>query len=152
MQWSTSPDFKARVGCASLTALLLPVWFLAIFLAVERDWGLSAVAAAGLLLILAVAGSALGARRLWRAPLAVRLAEDGTLVLVSRRGRSRTVGRPQAVEVAALAGLASVRVTLEPPAASVRLPGDLEDLDGFLAQMQSLVPGLAVTDRRETRL
>ena len=147
-QWTTSPDFKARVGCASLTALLLPLWFLAIFLGVKADKGLAAVGVAAFLVVLAFAGSAIGVRRLWRAPVAVSLGSDGSLVLLSRRGRGRTVGRPRSIEVGALAGLASVRVSVDPSGEEVRLPGDLEDLDGFLAQLRSLLPHIAVTDRR----
>lgn len=148
-EWATSADFRARVGCASITAVLLPIWFLAIFLAMKKEWGLSAIAVSGVLVILAFAGAALGGRRLWRAPIAIQVSDEGVLGLVSRRGALRHVGRPRAVDIAALPGLRSVRVTLDSPSAEIRLPGDLEDLDGFLRQLRAVVPSLDVTDRRQ---
>ena len=148
-QWVTSPDFRARVGCASITAILLPVWFLAIFLAMSKEWGVSAIATSALLVVLAFVGASIGGRRLWRAPVAVQLSPEGQLGLVSRRGSLHQVGRPRLVHVAALPGLRSVRVTVEPSGSEVRLPGDLEDLDGFLAELRFTVPGVEVLDQRE---
>ncbi|MPY92040.1 MAG: hypothetical protein GEV08_02950 [Acidimicrobiia bacterium] len=146
-EWRVSDDFEHRLGCGLIAAVGVPAWFGLMALALGREASGLAVVVAFVLFAVAATVGLPALRRLRRMPTCVVL-EDGWLQL-SGRGPSLAlpVSAIQSVEVGANAGLESVRLYTE-QGRTVRLPGDLEDLDGLIAALRAANPSLALTDHR----
>jgi hypothetical protein len=146
-EWHVDEDFRHRVGCGLTTAVLLPAWFGIMALGLGREVsGLAVVVAMALFFASLLIGVS-AFRRLRRLPSVVAL-EDGWLQI---RGRHIDLALPAealtGVEIGAAAGLESVRLHTR-QGRTLRLPGDLEDLEGFLAALLVENPALLVTDHR----
>ena len=146
-EWHVDEDFRQRVGCGLTTAVLLPAWFAVMALGLGREASSLAVVVAFALFALSLVIGISAFRRLRRLPSVVAL-EDGWLQI---HGRHVDLAVPTealtAVEIGASAGLESVRLHTR-QGRTLHLPGDLEDLEGFLFALQSENPALTVTDHR----
>ena len=146
-EWRVSEEFEHRLGCGLLTAVGVPAWFGVMALALGRDATGLAVVVAFVLFAISAAVGLPALRRLRRMPTCIAL-EDGWVHL---SGRGPALALPvsalASIEVGANVGLESVRLHTT-RGRTVRLPGDLEDLDGLIAALRSAKPDLAVTDHR----
>jgi hypothetical protein len=133
-----------------VTAVGVPAWFGLMALALGREASALAVVVAFVLFAVSAVVGLPALRRLRRMPTSVVL-EDGWVQL---RGRGPSLALPvdvlAAVEVGANAGLESVRLHTH-QGRTVRLPGDLEDLDGLIAALRAANPTIVVTDHRGGR-
>jgi hypothetical protein len=138
------------LGCGLITAVGLPAWFAVMALALGRETtGLAVVVAVVLLSISAVIGVS-AFRRLRMLPTTVVLDVDGWLRVTGRRvALALPAEAITEIEVGASPGLESVHLHTR-QGRTVRLPGDLDDLDGFLQALQEANPGVLLTDHRPT--
>ena len=146
-EWHVDEDFRHRVGCGLATAVVLPAWFAVMALGLGREANSLAVVVATALFALSLVIGISAFRRLRRLPSVVAL-EDGWLQI---RGRHIDLAVPAealtSVEIGASAGLESVRLHTR-QGRTLRLPGDLEGLEGFLVALQAENPALTITDHR----
>jgi len=141
-EWAISDELAQRLGCGVAASVILPVWFLLVLFVVDDPIALT-VSASVLVLTVVVAGLAL--RRARRVPRAVRL-EDGVLTTEARSGRStRPVAELARVDLGTSLGVWPLRLTFT-DGSVVRLPRDLDDLDGFLDALRASRPGIPVVD------
>jgi uncharacterized membrane protein YgcG len=138
------------LGCGLITAVGLPAWFAVMALALGRETiGLAVVVAVVLLSISAVIGIS-AFRRLRMLPTTVVLDVDGWLRVTGRRvALALPAEAITEIEVGASPGLESVHLHTR-QGRTVRLPGDLDDLDGFLQALQEANPAVLLTDHRRT--
>jgi hypothetical protein len=143
-------EFRHRLGCGLITAVGLPAWFAVMALALGRETiGLAVVVAVVLLAISAVIGIS-AFRRLRMLPTTVVLDVDGWLRVTGRRvALALPAEAITEIEVGASPGLESVHLHTR-QGRTVRLPGDLDDLDGFLQALQEANPAVLLTDHRPT--
>ena len=150
-EWHVDEEFRHRVGCGLMTAVLLPAWFGLIALGLGREASSLAVVVAMLLFACSLLIGVAAFRRLRRLPSVVAL-EDGWLQI---RGRHVDLALPtealRSVEIGASAGLESVRLSTH-QGRTLRLPGDLEDLEGFVDALCQENPAMTVTDHRSAEL
>ena len=146
-EWHVDEEFRHRVGCGLATAVLLPAWFALIALGLGREASSLAVVVATALFACSLAIGIAAFRRIRRLPSVVAL-EDGWLHI---RGRHVALALPTealaGIEIGASAGLESVRLSTR-QGRTLRLPGDLEDLGGFVDALCRENPSIAVTDHR----
>jgi hypothetical protein len=147
-EWRVTEEFRHRLGCGLGAAVALPAWFAVMALALGREvTGLAVVVATALFAVSAVLGVS-AVRRLRVLPSVVALDGDGWLRI---SGRHVSLALPAEavveVEVGAAVGLESVRLHTR-QGRVVRLPGDLDDLDGFLGALRKASPALVVVDHR----
>ena len=126
---------------------LLPAWFALIALGLGREASSLAVVVATALFACSLAIGVAAFRRIRRLPSVVAL-EDGWLHI---RGRHVALALPTealaGIEIGASAGLESVRLSTR-QGRTLRLPGDLDDLGGFVDALCRENPSIAVTDHR----
>lgn len=145
-EWQVTDEFSQRLGCGAVTALVLPLWFVVMWLALRANvLALWLTTALGLV---AVVGGAVGFARIRALPRRIELDVDaGELRFIARRGTStRPAAALTAVHIGSSVGIAPVRLTFAgaPP---VRVPRELDDFDGFVAALRGVAASLAVTDR-----
>lgn len=146
-EWHVDEEFRHRVGCGLTAAVLLPIWFGLMVLGLGREASDLAVVVASLLFVSSLLIGVTAFRRIRRLPSVVSL-DDGWLHI---RGRRVDLALPTAelrsVEIGAAAGLESVRLSTR-QGRTLRLPGDLTDLEGFIDALRRENPALVVTDHR----
>jgi hypothetical protein len=147
LEWHVDEDFRHRVGCGLTTAVLLPIWFGLMALGLGREASSLAVVVATALFASSLAIGIAAFRRIRRLPSVVAL-DDGWLHI---RGRHVDLALPtealSGVEIGASAGLESVRLSTR-QGRTLRLPGDLGDLEGFIDALRRENPAMVVTDHR----
>jgi hypothetical protein len=108
------------------------------------------VVVAAVLFVVSVVLGVSAVRRLRALPSVVALDGDGWLRISGPHvSLALPVDAVKEVEVGAAIGLESVRLHTH-QGRTVRLPGDLGDVDGFLAALQRASPTLAIRDHRST--
>ena len=144
-EWSIREEFAQRLGCGVIAAVLLPLWFAVLFLAVESTL---AIAASGVLLVLTVLLAALALRRARRIPRLVRIEDCGkTLCTVSRSGVvSRPLAELRRVDIGTSLGVWPMVLSFA-DGSRVRLPKELDDLPDFLDALRRRCPKVVVNDR-----
>lgn len=146
-EWHVTPEFRQRLGCGLITAVGLPIWFGVMALALGRDVSVLAFGVAILLFCIAAAVGIPAFRRIRRLPTAISL-DDGWVQLSGRNGgMALPVDAITSIEIASGSGLESVRLHTR-QGRVVRLPGDLDDLDGLVAALRAANPRMSVTDHR----
>jgi hypothetical protein len=141
-EWVISDEFGQRLGCGVSASVILPVWFLLVLFVVDDPL---AVVVSAVVLVVTVVVAGLALRRARRVPRAVRL-EDGLLTTEARSGRSsRPVAELTRVDLGTSLGVWPLRLTFT-DGSVVRLPRELDDLDGFLAALERHRPGLPIVD------
>jgi hypothetical protein len=141
-EWAISDELAQRLGCGVAASVILPVWFLMVLFVVDDPIALT-VSSVVLVLTVVVAGLAL--RRARRVPRAVRL-DNGVLTTEARSGKaSRPVADLARVDLGTSLGVWPLRLTFA-DGSVLRLPRDLDDLDGFLDALRASRPGLPVVD------
>lgn len=142
--WVIRDELAQRLGCGVLAAIVLPLWFLILGFAVESSL---ALAVSGLLLVVAVLVAAVALRRARRLPRVVRIDGDGRL---SAEAKAGVVTRPLAelrrVDIGTSLGVWPVRLAFA-DGSTLRLPRELDDLDGFLDMVRRRCPHVVVADR-----
>lgn len=145
-QWQVTEEFSQRLGCGVVTAVILPVWFGLMLLAGSANP--LATTVGSVLFGAALVGGIVGWRRIRTVPRVVQLDDAGRLRFVSRAGETvREVGDLCEVRLGSSLGIKPVRLDFG-TAGAVRVSGDLDDLEGFLATLQAANPRATVTDRR----
>lgn len=143
--WTVSDEFDQRLGCGTLAAVLLPLWFGVMALGAAANALAAWVAVTLFAVSIVVALAAL--RRTRRLPRRVEIDAEGTLRLVSRAGTTATpVAGVTGVELTTSLGVGPLKLDLD-DGRSLRLPRHLEDLDGFLGALRRHNPTLTVVDR-----
>ena len=146
-EWHVDEEFRHRVGCGLTAAVLLPIWFGLMALGLGREASSLAVVVASLLFACSLLIGVAAFRRIRRLPSVVSL-EGGWLHI---RGRHVDLALPtdelRGVEIGASAGLESVRLSTR-QGRTLRLPGDLTDLEGFVDALRRENPAMVVTDHR----
>lgn len=142
-EWVITDEFAQRLGCGVLTAAVLPVWFLLLLFAVDS---VLALFVTGAIFLLTAGFAAAATRRARRLPRLVRI-ESGVLTTEARSGsRSRALADLSSVEIGTSLGVWPVRLTFA-DGTDLRLPRELDDLDGFLDALRDHRPDLVVVDR-----
>jgi uncharacterized membrane protein YgcG len=149
-EWRVTEEFRHQLGCGLITAVGLPAWFAVMALALGRETsGLAVVVAVVLFAMSAVIGIS-AFRRLRVLPTTVALDADGWLRIT---GRHIALALPAEalteVEIGASPGLESVHLNTR-QGRTVRLPGDLNDLDGLLSALRQANPAVVVIDHRRS--
>jgi hypothetical protein len=147
-EWRVTEEFRHRLGCGLFAAIGLPAFFAIVALSLGREAsGLGVVVAVALFGISAAIGLS-AFRRLRLLPTSVVLDRDGWLRITGRRlSLALPADAVREVEVGASAGLESVRLHTR-QGRTIRLPGDLDDLNGLLLALRGANPRLIVTDHR----
>ena len=147
-EWRVTEEFRHRLGCGLIAAIGLPAWFAIMALALGREAGGLAVGVALVLFAISAVVGVSAFRRLRLLPTRVALDRDGWLRVDGRRlALALPVDALAEVEIGASVGLESVRLHTR-QGRIIRLPGDLDDFDGFLAALRATHPGLVNTDHR----
>ncbi|MDH4145131.1 MAG: hypothetical protein OEY23_08180 [Acidimicrobiia bacterium] len=148
LRWAVNDQFRNRVGCGVATAVGLPVWFAIMALALGGAASQLAFTAAVLLCALSAAVGISAARRFRNLATEIRLEEGAWLRLRGSRMRMDVPVEALAqIEVGAVAGFSSIRLTTT-KGRLIRLPGDLDDVDGLVAALGAANPELVVVDHR----
>lgn len=144
LEWTIKEEFAQRLGCGVSAAVVLPAWFLLLLFVVETT---VALAVTGLLFVLAVVFAALALRRTRRLPRTVSIDGDGaTIATESRAGpRRRPLAELRRIDIDTSLGVWPMRLGFH-DGVVWRLPKELQDLDGFLATVRRLVPGVVIVD------
>lgn len=142
-EWLITDEFAQRLGCGVLTAGVLPVWFLLLFFAVDSAL---AVLVTGALFLLTVGFALAAIRRTRRLPRAVRVDGDDVLSTVARSGvQTRPLSGLRGVDIGTSLGVWPIRLTFE-DGTVLRLPRELDDLDGFLTTLRQRRPDVTIVD------
>lgn len=157
-EWPVMEELNQRLGCAALSALSLPLWFLLLALAVPSNL---AMIGAGLLFVISLPVGPMMLRRSRRLPRLVRIEVPAgsdpsavlgaELVLVSRSGATRrALGGLRKLEVTTSVGPWPIILSFA-DGSRLRLPAEVVDLEGLLGELSRRCKGLEVlgADRLE---
>lgn len=146
--WRVTDEFQHRLGCGLVSAVVLPAWFAVIVLALGGEADFLAEVVALILFAVSLVVGVAAFRRLRRLPTEVSLDEEGWLRVTGRRiDLALPADAVVTVEIGAAVGLESVRLHTQ-QGRTVRLPGDLDDLDGFLSALRDANGALTLIDHR----
>lgn len=142
-EWLITDEFAQRLGCGVLTAGVLPVWFLLLLLAVDSA---PAVIVTAVLFLLTVGFALAAVRRTRRLPRVVRVDGDDVLSTVARSGvRALPLSELRGVDIGTSLGVWPIRLSFH-DGTVLRLPRELDDLEGFLATLRQRRPDVAIVD------
>jgi hypothetical protein len=147
--WRVTDEFRQRAGCASLAIWVLPAWFVVVLIGIGGRVGPLATLTVAMLAALSAVVGVAAAWRLARLPREISLDGGGWLTLRARRRETMiAVEDIRRLDIGHSPGLSSLRLNLR-GGRRVILPGDLDDLDGFVSALRTANPFLDVVDERK---